>query len=128
MKSVLITGGSGFLGINLIRYLLNKGVTDIRSLDLVPFDYPEKDKVKATVGDIRDPAILKQVMQGVECVVHTAAALPLYKKEDIFSTDIQGTKNVLAAAMAAGADRIMMDNMGAPAPNMPAAISWAEPA
>ena len=39
-KSVLISGGSGFLGINMIRYLLGKGVTRIRSLDLVEFDYP----------------------------------------------------------------------------------------
>ncbi|HPV70753.1 MAG TPA: NAD-dependent epimerase/dehydratase family protein, partial [Candidatus Magasanikbacteria bacterium] len=39
----LITGGSGFLGINLIRYLLNRG-HQITSLDLVPFDYPEKNQ------------------------------------------------------------------------------------
>ena len=37
-QKVLITGGSGFLGINLVRHLLSKGVTDIRSLDLAPFD------------------------------------------------------------------------------------------
>ena len=30
---VLVTGGSGFLGINLIRYLFAKGMTDVRSLD-----------------------------------------------------------------------------------------------
>lgn len=39
---ILVTGGSGFLGINLIRHLRAKGETDIRSLDIVPFDYPEK--------------------------------------------------------------------------------------
>src|SRR3989338_5391186 len=37
-------------------------------------------------------------MKDVDIVVHTAAALPLYKKEDIFSTDIKGTRNVLQAA------------------------------
>ena len=51
---VLVTGGSGFLGINLIRYLFAKGMTDVRSLDLVEFDYPEKGRVDAVVGDIRD--------------------------------------------------------------------------
>jgi len=37
-------------------------------------------------------------MAGVTQVIHTAAALPLYRKEDIFSTDIDGTRNLLAAA------------------------------
>ena len=48
---VLVTGGSGFLGINLIRYLMAKGLTDVRSLDLVEFDYPEKDRVDESVGE-----------------------------------------------------------------------------
>lgn len=39
-----VTGGSGFLGINLIRFLLDKG-HEIVSIDLLPFDYPEKDKI-----------------------------------------------------------------------------------
>ena len=46
---VLVTGGSGFLGVNLIRYLFAKGLTDVRSLDLAEFDYPEKDRVDAVV-------------------------------------------------------------------------------
>jgi nucleoside-diphosphate-sugar epimerase len=50
---VLIDGGSGFLGINLARYLLDKGY-EIRILDLVDFDYPDtKDKVEFVKGDIR---------------------------------------------------------------------------
>ena len=106
-QKVLITGGSGFLGINLVRHLLSKGVTDIRSLDLMPFDYPERDKVEALTGDIRDPAAVAKAMQGVTWVVHTAAALPLYKKEDIYSTDVDGTRNLLAAAQKAGVERFV---------------------
>ena len=41
---ILITGGSGFLGINLIRYLLNNGIKNIISFDLIDFDYPEKNQ------------------------------------------------------------------------------------
>jgi nucleoside-diphosphate-sugar epimerase len=97
-KKVLITGGAGFLGINLIRHLFHKGITDIVSLDLAEFDYPEKDKVTVIEGDIRDPAIVKQAMQGVHWVIHTAAALPLYTEQEIFSTDIDGTRILLEAA------------------------------
>ena len=105
---VLVTDGSGFLGINLIRYLFAKGLTDVRSLDLVEFDYPEKDRVDAVVGDIRDEAMVAKCMQGVKYVVHTAAALPLYSEHDIYTTDVVGTRIVLAAAHKAGVERFAM--------------------
>ncbi len=105
---VLVTGGSGFLGINLIRYLMAKGLTDIRSLDLVAFDYPEKDRVDAVVGDIRDEAMVAKCMQGVKYVVHCAAALPLYPEEDIYTTDVIGTRIVMEAAWKAGVERAVM--------------------
>jgi len=97
-KKVLVTGGSGFLGINMIRYLLHQGITDITVLDLVEFDYPERDRIKAVQGDIRNSSTVSEVMKGVNWVIHTAAALPLYTKEEIFSTDIEGTRILLAAA------------------------------
>lgn len=105
---VLVTGGSGFLGINLIRHLFAKGVTDIRSLDLAAFDYPEKDRVDAVVGDIRDAAQVAKCMAGVRFVVHTAAALPLYSAEDIHTTDVVGTRLLLEAAHVAGVERFVM--------------------
>lgn len=106
-RKILITGGSGFLGINLVRHLLAKGETDLRSLDLAPFDYPERGRVDIRAGDIRDPAAVAAAMRGVNWVVHTAAALPLYRKEDILSTDVDGTRNLLAAAAAAGVERFV---------------------
>lgn len=105
---VLVTGGSGFLAINLIRHLMKKGVTDIRTLDLVPFDYPEKDRIEAVQGDIRDVEMVKRCMEGVTWVVHTAAALPLYTPEDIHTTDVIGTRNIMEGALAAGAERAVM--------------------
>ncbi len=95
---VLVTGGSGFLGINLIRYLHSKG-EKIVSLDIVEFDYPDmNDKIEKIKGDIRNKSDVEKAMKGIDVVVHTAAALPLYKPEDIFSTDIEGTKNLLEEA------------------------------
>ena len=96
-RRFLITGGSGFLGINLVRYLLKKG-EKVTSLDIVAFDYPEKKKIREIQGDIRDKKIVEKAMQNVDVVVHCAAALPLYKKEDIYSTDIIGTRNIIQSA------------------------------
>jgi len=104
-KRVLITGGSGFLGINLIRHLLRRGITDVVSFDVAPFDYPEADRVTVVTGDIRDADAVQRAMAGVQWVIHTAAALPLYTREEILSTDIEGSRNVMAAAHAAGVER-----------------------
>lgn len=97
MSTYLVTGGAGFLGINLIRYLLAKQ-HKVVSFDMADFDYPEKNDIRVINGDIRDKNAVHSSMKGIDIVVHTAAALPLYKKEDIFSTDINGTRNVLEAA------------------------------
>jgi nucleoside-diphosphate-sugar epimerase len=91
----LITGGAGFLGINLVRYLHSRG-DEITSLDIVKFDYSDmNDKIKIITGDIRDKQKVKEAVTGQDIVVHTAAALPLYKPEDIYSTDIDGTRNLI---------------------------------
>ena len=95
----LITGGAGFLGINLVRYLLARGHA-VRSLDIAPFDYPERGAVQAIQGDIREPATVEPVMAGVDLVVHCAAALPLYAPEEISSTDVDGTRLLLESAQA----------------------------
>jgi nucleoside-diphosphate-sugar epimerase len=104
--SYLITGGAGFLGINLVRFLLGRGHT-VRSLDIAPFDYPESDAVEVVQGDIRDPATVEGAMAGIDLVVHCAAALPLYTREEIFSTDVEGTRLLLERALAHGVTRFI---------------------
>lgn len=105
-STYLITGGAGFLGINLTRYLLVRG-HHVVSLDIADFNYPERDRIKAIKGDIRDRSSVDRAMEGVQIVVHTAAALPLYRKEDIFSTDLDGTRNVLQSAFEHGVERVI---------------------
>ena len=100
MKTVLVTGGSGFLGINLIRHLRAQGVERIRVLDIADFDYPEKGEpwLEFTLGDVRDQAVVDRLTEGCDVVVNTAAALPLYSPEDIRTTEVDGIRNVLASA------------------------------
>lgn len=105
-ETYLVTGGSGFLGINLIRHLLAKG-HEVRSIDIEPFNYPEKDKIRALLGDIRDRDAVRGIMEGVTMVVHCAAALPLYTPEEIHTTDVVGTGIVLEEAERAQAKRVI---------------------
>jgi nucleoside-diphosphate-sugar epimerase len=94
----LITGGAGFLGINLIRFLLNKGHRVV-SLDLVDFDYEDvKSSVLIIRGDIRTKQDVERAMEAVDIVVHTAAALPLYPRKAIYTTDVLGTRLLLESA------------------------------
>ncbi len=104
--TVLVTGGAGFLGINLVRYLLREGARVV-TLDIARFDYPEQPRIREVRGDIRDPDAVRAATEGVDQVVHAAAALPLYDKKDIFSTDVDGTRNVLSTAREAGITRVV---------------------
>ena len=105
-QTYLITGAAGFLGINMVRYLLARGHRVI-SYDRASFDYAEKNGIIEITGDIRDRATLTRALEGVDVVIHAAAALPLYKPEDIYSTDIDGTRNVLDAAMQQKVSRVI---------------------
>jgi nucleoside-diphosphate-sugar epimerase len=104
--SYLITGGAGFLGINLCRYLLAQGAR-VRSLDIAAFQYPERSRVEVIDGDVRDAAAVEPAMRGIDVVVHAAAALPLAPAAEIFSTAVQGTALLLKSAVAHGVRRFI---------------------
>jgi nucleoside-diphosphate-sugar epimerase len=104
-RRVLVTGGAGFLGINLVRYLLSKGIA-VTSLDIAAFVYEDvAADIRVVTGDIRNRETVNEALAGSDAVVHCAAALPLYPREDIFSTEIEGTRNVLSAARERGIAR-----------------------
>lgn len=105
--NIYITGISGFLGINLTRFFLDQENIRVSGIDLEPFNYPELDRIDFTQGDIRDVDTLAKSMAGADMVVHCAAALPLYPPEEIFSTDVQGTRNVLEEARRIGVQRVV---------------------
>lgn len=108
-QKVLISGGAGFLSINMERYLLQQGGYDLVSLDIADYDYPDMaGKIEAIKGDIRDRAAVDNAMVGVDFVIHTAAALPLYTPDDIYTTDVEGTRTLLDSALAHGVKRFVM--------------------
>jgi nucleoside-diphosphate-sugar epimerase len=102
----LVTGGAGFLGINLCRYMLARDIA-VRSLDIAPFGYPERDSITAMTGDIRDRDMVDRAMQGVGTVVHCAAALPLASAEEIHSTNAVGIGVLLDSALRHGVPRFI---------------------
>lgn len=99
-KRVLITGGTGFLGVHLARFLLKKKY-DITLFDLAPLDAKDLlGKVNVVKGDIRNNSSVDKAIRGIDYVVHAAAALPIQVSRDaIFSVNIDGTKNVLDASL-----------------------------
>lgn len=99
--TVLVTGGAGFLGINLVRFLLARSFA-VTSLDLAEFTYPERVSVNVVRGDIRNRTTVAEAMRGADYVVHTAAALPLHSPDEIHTTDVVGTRVVMAEARRAG--------------------------
>ncbi|BCJ68664.1 NAD-dependent epimerase/dehydratase family protein [Polymorphospora rubra] len=102
---VLVTGGCGMLGLNLVQRLHADGY-GVHSLDVREPAEPLPG-VRYTVGDVRDPDAVARAMAGVDAAVHTAAALPSYPEPEIRSVIVDGTRTVLGAAVAAGLERVV---------------------
>ncbi len=98
MKTVLITGGSGFLGFHLTRFLLKKGYK-IAVIDTERTDIKNKNVIFIK-ADINNKGLIQKYFKNIDYVVHAAAALPiLHDRNKIFKTNVDGTKNVLEAAL-----------------------------
>jgi len=108
LKRIIITGGCGFLGVHLTRQLL-KLKYDVTLLDIADLD--AKDiigKVKVIKCDVRNKNKIDNVIKNYDYVVHAAAALPILReKKIIFDININGTKNVLDAALKSKIKRLV---------------------
>ncbi len=101
-----ITGGAGFLGLHLCRRLAADG-HEVRILDEAPLDdAPLEGQVEELHGDVRRPDDVRRLVEGVDVLVHAAAALPIQVSRDaIWSVNVEGTATTLAAALEAGVRR-----------------------
>lgn len=102
---VLVTGGTGFLGSYILKHLVENGykVRAIRRGTNTPAWLAKEviDKVEWVEGDILDVISLEEAMEGIDTVVHSAAAVSFTKKEraSMYHTNIEGTGNVVNIAL-----------------------------
>jgi dihydroflavonol-4-reductase len=108
--TTLVTGAAGFLGSHVTRQLVARGETvrvlvrassSNRAISDLPLEY--------VTGDLRDAASLDRAMAGVKRVYHVAADYRLWakRKQDIYDSNVGGTKNLLAAAKRAGVEQLI---------------------
>jgi dihydroflavonol-4-reductase len=108
--TTLVTGAAGFLGSHVARQLVARGEcvrvllrpsSSNRAIADLPLEY--------VTGDLRDTASLARAMAGIRHVYHVAADYRLWAKnpEDIYDSNVGGTKNLLAAAKQAGVELLI---------------------
>ena len=94
----LIIGGSGFIGINFAKFLMENGY-DFKIYDINKSKYLPMG-VETIIGDVRDKTKLSKAMNGCDIVFHLATVPPSLKlpKNEVHDIDVNGTKNVLETA------------------------------
>ena len=107
IKTCLVTGGLGFIGQYVVQALLQRGA-QVRILDLAQPIQPIAG-VEYIQGSIVDWEIVESSMAGVDWVFHLAANAGLWsrRKQDFLTINQIGTRNVMAAAQAAGVKRVV---------------------
>jgi len=103
----LVTGASGFLGWHVAKLLTEQGHR-VRALCRPTSQLRELD-VERFTGDLRDADSLERAVEGCERVYHVAADYRLWSKNpsDLYEANVEGTRNLLDAAMRAGVERII---------------------
>lgn len=122
-KTLLITGGTGSFGNAVLNRFLASDIKEIRvfSRDELKQDdmrheyqakFPEiSDKLKFYIGDVRNPASIKNAMNGVDYIFHAAALKQVPSCEffpiEAVKTNVIGTENVLTAAIESGVKKVV---------------------
>lgn len=110
---ILITGGTGFLGAYIIKELIEKGysVRGLRRSFRLPAYIPADvlDRVEWVKGDVLDVVSLQDAMEGMDIVIHAAAAVSFRKKErkNMYQVNVDGTANVVNMALEKNIKRLV---------------------
>lgn len=107
----LVTGANGHLGNNLVRLLINKGIPVRASVRNIKNKEPFAGlNCEVVQSDISDKQSLVNALQGVETFYAVGAVFKLWAKDpkkEIYDVNIEGTKNIVEAAVEAGVKRIV---------------------
>jgi len=110
MKPVLVTGATGFIGWHVARQLLERGQR-VRALVRDPARsakaLAELDGIETVAGDLRDEDSLRGAVEGCGTVFHVAADYRLWARrpEEMYRSNVDGTRSLLTAAMKARVER-----------------------
>lgn len=116
MVRALVTGSAGCLGSNLVAALNERGVEVVGlRWKNEPITNLDGLKVKLVEGDILDLKSLRLAMQGVDWVFHVAAIADdwNFSTEEVYRTNVEGTRNVFQAAEEAGVKRFVLTSSAA---------------
>lgn len=108
MKPVLVTGATGFVGWHVARKLVEQGIR-VRALARDPARLRELPEVEPVRGDLRDRASLDRAIEGCGVVYHVAADYRLWtgEPEEMYRSNVEGTRGLLEAAQKAGVERVV---------------------
>jgi dihydroflavonol-4-reductase len=108
--STLVTGATGFVGSHVARQLVSAG-QNVRVLvrPTSNFKLLEDLRVERVEGDLRDAGSIERAMQGVRRVFHVAADYRLWTEhpEELYESNVEGTRQLIAAAERAGVERVV---------------------
>ena len=108
--TTLVTGATGFVGSHVARQLVSSG-ENVRVLvrPTSNFKLLEDLRVERVEGDLRDAGSIERAMRGVRRVFHVAADYRLWTQhpEELYESNVEGTRRLIAAAERAGVERIV---------------------
>lgn len=119
VKSVLITGGAGYLGKHLAKELLSRGEYDRiciysrseHTQAAMRSEMPD-ERLRWFIGDVRDKERLTRAMRGCQLVIHAAALkrieLAQYCPDELVKTNVIGSMNVVESAALAGVEKALL--------------------
>jgi dihydroflavonol-4-reductase len=107
---ILVTGASGFVGSAVVRHLIKAG-HQVRALVRPTSSRTNLAELRVEIveGDLRDVESLIRAMTSIRYVFHVAADYRLWARnpQDIVRTNVEGTRNLMTAALRAGVERIV---------------------